>query len=100
VGKGCSTVHWITDSEPSQSVERIMDEVDHLESEGDFKAKINTVSLDAPALGNKALKLLASRTNGRFTQASCYLLGVLLDEVPFQGFRILELGVLLDDVPF
>lgn len=82
VGEGFDTVHWITDSEPSQSVERIMDEVDHLESEADFAAKINTVSLDAPSLGDKALKLLASRTKGRFTQASSYLLGVLLDEVP------------------
>lgn len=69
VGKGCDHVFLFSDRTPAVSVERIMDEVQQLNSEmgSTWKAAYSCVSLDAPAACARMLRRVAHETQGKFS---------------------------------
>ena len=76
VGRGCDKIYLISDRTPDVSVERIMDEVQQLDSEigHGWHALIDTISLDSSPLGVRMLRRIAAETNGTFSRLSSFSL--------------------------
>jgi hypothetical protein len=76
VARGCDRIYLISDRTPGVSVERITDEVQQLNSEmgHGWRARIDTVALDAPAVAVRMLRRIAAETASKFSKLSAHTL--------------------------